>query len=75
MKLSIRKIVKSIITFAGLIFILVGIPLLIFPGPGFLFIAVGIAILATEFSWARNLLKKNKNKTKPSESIDYYRRR
>lgn len=38
--------------------ILIGLVLSIpfVPGPGFVFIAAGIAILATEFHWARRLI-------------------
>lgn len=43
---------------AGAVMILVGIILSIplVPGPGFLFVAGGLAILATEFHWARRLI-------------------
>ncbi len=36
----------------------VGIALLVLPGPGVLVIGVGIALLATEFLWARRLLRR-----------------
>jgi len=41
---------------AGMGLILLGLFLLVLPGPGILTIAGGLAILATEFTWARNLL-------------------
>ena len=44
-------------------FVLVGIALLVLPGPGIAFIIVGLAILATEFVWAETLLHKVKNGT------------
>jgi hypothetical protein len=34
----------------------VGIALLVLPGPGLLVIGIGVALLATEFVWARRLL-------------------
>ena len=40
--------------------LLVGLALLVLPGPGLPIIAVGLAILATEFLWARRALRKAK---------------
>lgn len=37
---------------------LIGVALLVLPGPAFIVIPVGLSILATEFLWARRLLKK-----------------
>lgn len=42
-------------------FVVVGIALLVLPGPGIAFIALGLAILATEFVWAEALLHRVKN--------------
>lgn len=36
----------------GFALILIGIPLLVLPGPGFLSIFAGITLIATEFEWA-----------------------
>lgn len=41
---------------AGIGLILLGLALLVLPGPGILTIAAGLALLATEFVWAANLL-------------------
>lgn len=49
-----RKIVIGVI---GATVILAGIAMLILPGPGWLTIFGGLAILATEFAWARWMLK------------------
>jgi len=35
-----------------------GATLLVLPGPGFLVLLLGLAILATEFAWARRLLSR-----------------
>lgn len=40
--------------------LLVGAALLVLPGPGLLVIAAGLAILATEFFWARSALRRAK---------------
>lgn len=40
--------------------LLIGVALLVLPGPAFVVIPLGLAILATEFRWARNLLDRVK---------------
>jgi len=45
------------IALAGLVVIVVGIVLLAAPGPGWLIIFVGLGIWATEFAWAKSLLR------------------
>ena len=52
-----RKLVVLII---GATIILVGIALLVLPGPGTVVIILGLALLGTEFVWARRLLKRVK---------------
>jgi uncharacterized protein (TIGR02611 family) len=39
-----------------------GILMIVLPGPAFIVIPIGLAILATEFLWARQLLKRLKKK-------------
>lgn len=52
---TIRRIIVGIVGFTILI---IGILLLVLPGPAFIVIPIGLAILATEFLWARRLLQK-----------------
>ena len=53
------KIVKRVIvSVVGATVLLIGIALLVLPGPAFIVIPVGLAILATEYAWARRWLKK-----------------
>jgi len=42
----------------GATVLLIGVALLIFPGPAFIVIPVGLAILASEYAWARRWLRK-----------------
>ncbi len=44
----------------GFTLLLVGIVMLVTPGPGWLIIALGLAVLAAEFVWARRLLDRLK---------------
>jgi hypothetical protein len=41
---------------------LVGAAMLLLPGPAILVIPLGLALLATEFAWARRLLRRFKKK-------------
>lgn len=52
-----RRLIIAVISFTVL---LVGMALLVLPGPGMMVIPVGLMILATEFIWARTLLKRVK---------------
>jgi uncharacterized protein (TIGR02611 family) len=45
------------ITVVGVVVVLVGLALLILPGPGWLLIFVGLSILGTEYVWAQRLLR------------------
>ena len=47
---------RILIVLIGSTVVVVGILLLVLPGPGILVIVVGLAILATEFAWAEALL-------------------
>ena len=48
-----RRMVMIVVGFTALI---AGIAMIVLPGPAFVFIPIGLAILATEFVWARKLL-------------------
>ena len=53
------KIVKRVmVSVVGATVLLIGIALLVLPGPAFVVIPVGLAILATEYAWARRWLRK-----------------
>jgi len=52
-----RRVVVCVI---GGTILLIGIALIFLPGPAFLVIPLGLAILATEFAWARHTLRKGR---------------
>ena len=52
----IKTIRKVIVTLVGLTFIIIGVALIFLPGPAFIIIPIGVAILSLEFKWAKNLL-------------------
>jgi tellurite resistance protein TerC len=57
-RLSYQKARRLAILMIGSTLLVGGAALLLLPGPGLLVIAIGLAILATEFVWARRWLKR-----------------
>lgn len=51
----VRRLIVGVI---GGTVLLIGIALMVLPGPAFVVIPLGLAILATEFVWARRWLQK-----------------
>ena len=54
----VRRLVVGVIGFTVLA---VGVAMVVLPGPAFIVIPLGLAILATEFVWAKALLDKAKD--------------
>jgi len=52
-----RKIVIGVI---GTTILLIGVALIILPGPAFVVIPMGLAILASEFVWARRVIRRGR---------------
>jgi uncharacterized protein (TIGR02611 family) len=55
---NIKVVRRVIVAMVGATVMLIGIALLVLPGPAFVVIPVGLAILATEYAWARRWLRK-----------------
>jgi hypothetical protein len=55
---NIKLVRRVIVSVVGVTVLLIGVALLVLPGPAFIVIPVGLAILATEYAWARRWLKK-----------------
>lgn len=52
-----RRTKKVLIAIIGSVVLLVGLIAIPYPGPGWLIVFAGLAILATEFAWAQHLLE------------------
>ncbi len=63
LRLTVQRVKRMVILVVGSTVILLGAALLVLPGPGLLVIFFGIAILATEFFWARRLLRRVRRET------------
>ena len=57
---ALRTARKVIVLVIGSTVVLFGVALIFLPGPAFVVIPVGLAILALEFAWAKNLLDRLK---------------
>jgi uncharacterized protein (TIGR02611 family) len=55
-KLRVAK--RIVVAVVGGTVTLIGIALIVLPGPAFLIIPIGLSILATEFVWAKRFLEK-----------------
>ncbi|HET7318794.1 MAG TPA: PGPGW domain-containing protein [Nitrospirota bacterium] len=55
---SLRPARRVIVAVIGLTVLLMGVAMIILPGPAVVVVPVGLAILGTEFVWARRLLGK-----------------
>jgi uncharacterized protein (TIGR02611 family) len=52
-----RKLIVAVI---GLTILLLGVVMIALPGPAFIVIPLGLAILATEFAWARRAVRRTR---------------
>ncbi|HTY73565.1 MAG TPA: TIGR02611 family protein [Actinomycetes bacterium] len=51
---------RLLVLVVGVLVALAGVAMLVLPGPGWLVIILGVAILATEYAWAHRLLQRVK---------------
>ena len=58
----VRLARRAVILVIGATVVLLGIVMVVTPGPGLLVILGGLAILGTEFLWARSLMKNIKER-------------
>jgi tellurite resistance protein TerC len=56
----IRILRRIVVTVIGGTVLLIGIALIVLPGPAFVVIPLGLVILASEFAWARHLLRRGR---------------
>lgn len=52
-----KQLKRILVAVAGGAVLVLGLALIVLPGPAFLVIPLGLAILAVEFAWARRWLK------------------
>lgn len=59
-KMTYTVVKRLVVLVLGLSVLAVGAAMIVLPGPAFIVIPAGLAILATEFAWARHVLHKMK---------------
>lgn len=64
---ALRHARRLVVAVIGGTVVVIGILLIVLPGPAFLVIPAGLAILASEFAWAKILLKRIKKKISMDE--------
>lgn len=52
---GLRKLIVGVI---GVTILLIGVAMVVLPGPAFIMIPVGLGVLATEFTWARRMIRR-----------------
>jgi tellurite resistance protein TerC len=52
------RVRKTIVAVIGTTIVLFGLALVVLPGPAIVVVPLGLAILATEFAWARRLIRR-----------------
>lgn len=57
-RMTYRLARRIIVAIVGSTLLLIGIVLLVAPGPAFAVIPIGLAVLALEFAWARRWLRR-----------------
>jgi uncharacterized protein (TIGR02611 family) len=55
--------------FFGFLLIALGFVMVVTPGPGWLFVVLGLGVLAAEFVWARQLLTRLKDQAQRVRNI------
>lgn len=68
---ALRHTKRIIVTVVGFTVLFIGIAMIILPGPAFIVIPLGLAILAGEFVWAKKLLDKVKAGVKGAKDSVY----
>jgi hypothetical protein len=55
-----RKLRRAVVGVIGGTIVLIGVALIVLPGPAFIVIPLGLLVLGSEFAWARRLLRRGK---------------
>lgn len=65
---TLRKAKRLITAVVGFTVLFAGVAMIVLPGPAIVVIPAGLAILASEFVWAKRLLKKAREKLRNSNA-------
>ena len=62
-----RVLRRFAVTILGVLLLAAGLAMMVLPGPGIVVIVAGLAVLATEYVWARRLLEKAKDQAQQAQ--------
>jgi uncharacterized protein (TIGR02611 family) len=65
---TLKKLKRLIVAVIGMTVLVIGIAMIVLPGPAILVIPLGLGILATEFAWASRLLIRVKERIQRSKT-------
>jgi tellurite resistance protein TerC len=54
---TFKQVKRLVIGMIGFTVLAIGVAMIVLPGPAFIVIPIGLGILATEFIWAKSLLR------------------
>lgn len=72
-ELTYRTARRVVVTVVGVTVILIGLAMVVLPGPATIVIPLGLAILGLEFAWARRWL--HRVKSMAQRTVDHVRER
>ncbi|KAF0139305.1 MAG: PGPGW domain-containing protein [Ignavibacteriales bacterium] len=58
---SLKQLKRILIAIIGGTIVVIGLFMIVLPGPAFIVIPLGLSILATEFIWAKKMIEKFKD--------------
>jgi hypothetical protein len=70
---SLKAVKRLVIATIGFTLLLIGVAMIVLPGPAVVIIPVSLGILATEFIWAKKLMKRAKNLFSGKKKEEYLR--
>lgn len=65
----VRSTKRIAVTVVGGLFVVAGLAMLVLPGPGFLVVVIGFAILGTEYAWAAAALERTKDTARKASKL------
>jgi len=63
---TLKQVKRLVIGLIGFTVLVIGVAMIVLPGPAFIVIPIGLGILATEFIWAKSLLSAVKQRIEKS---------
>ena len=67
---TLRQVRRLVVGVIGFTLVLIGTAMIVLPGPAFILIPAGLALLATEFVWDKKLLQKVKEAIRKDDRDD-----